>query len=59
MPGFVIQRDDGKFVTPPGQHKSYTTDLTKARVFPSREAAEADRCPENEQVVAIDNLFRR
>jgi hypothetical protein len=51
-PYYVLQRDDGYFVTPPGSPRSYTRSLTCARRFDTREAAEAERCPENERVVA-------
>lgn len=56
---FVLQRTDGKFVTPPGSEHSYTFDLMKARTFPTREAADADRCVENERVVAVADLLQR
>jgi len=55
---YVIQRDDGKFVTRPGSEKSYTSDLQKARTFATKEKAEAERCPENERVVSLDQLLQ-
>lgn len=57
---FVLQNTEtGKFVAPPGQDKSYTADLTAARVFATREAAERERCVENERVVAVCDLLQR
>lgn len=51
---FVIRRvGDDKFVAPPGREKSYTPDLTQARIFPTREAAEAERCVENEYILPL------
>lgn len=55
---FVLRRDDGKFVTPPGSEKSYTADVTKARIFRSQEEAEIERCPGNETVVPLLSVFR-
>jgi len=56
---YVIKRTDqgGGYVTPPGSAKSYTRDATYARTYPTRDAAEADRCKGNEIVVAIRDLF--
>ena len=53
MKQYVIKRTDqgGGYVAVPGSKKSYTRDILKARKFPSREAAEADRCVENEIVL--------
>lgn len=47
---FVIVRSDGAFVAPSGSPSSYTWDFLKARRYPTREAAERDRCPGNETV---------
>lgn len=57
MGKFVIVREDGKYVAPPGRQHSYTSKLQHARVFASREAAERDRCPENERIVSLDEVF--
>jgi hypothetical protein len=56
---WVIRRTDqrGGWVTPPGRRASYTYDLTKAKIFGSREAADAERCPENEIVEAVEDLL--
>lgn len=62
MSGFVIQRADGAYVRPSGCQTSYTTDITKARIFTKREQAEKERCPGNERVIPLaaffDNLAR-
>lgn len=57
--GYVIVRDDQN-----PEHSrhyprvgSYTRFLQHARVFPTREAAEHDRCPENERVVTVDAVL--
>lgn len=50
---YVIVRDDGQYVAPPGQHHSYTDKLQHAHVYEDRARAEADRCVENERVVAV------
>lgn len=51
MSGFVLRRTDqgGGYVAPAGSAKSYTHNKQRARVYPTREAAEADRC-ENETI---------
>lgn len=59
MGGYVLVRDDGKFVAPPGQEKSYTDKLQHARVFSTRAEAELERCKGNEQVVALCDLLNR
>lgn len=44
---YVLVRVSGgprAYVAPPGSRKSYTTDLRKARRFPTLTAAEADVC---------------
>lgn len=56
---YVLMKPDGMFVAPPGERGSYTWDLRKARTFTSPEAAERERCPENERVVSVDSLLRR
>ena len=54
---FVLVRNEvSKFVCPPGAEKSYTSDLTKARIYPTREAAEADKCG-NETVHPITDFL--
>lgn len=54
---FVIVRYDGRgrpqYVAPSGSESSFTYNVNFARRFASREAAELERCPGNEQVVEI------
>lgn len=49
---YVLRRtnDTGGYVAKPGSRSSYVRDIRCARRFPTREAAERDRCPENEVV---------
>lgn len=47
---YKIQRGRRMYVKPQGSARSYTYWLEYARKYPTREAAEADRCPENEYV---------
>lgn len=55
---FVIKRiPDGAFVSKPGSYLSYTKDLQKANHFRSHKVATANLCPENEQVVAVQDLI--
>lgn len=52
---FMLKRiPDGLYVAEPGRDKSYTHAIKWARKFATREAAEADRCIENEQVVSLE-----
>lgn len=54
---YVIRRnEDGAFVAPSGSASSYVRNLQKARVFPTREAAEADKCG-NESVVRLEDAM--
>jgi hypothetical protein len=55
---YVIKRNDGAYVTPPGSFRSYTQRIQDARVFQSKETAEKERCPGNESVVTIENELR-
>lgn len=55
---YVIRRiPDGAFVAPSGRKASYARSLQHARIFPTRESAERDRCPENERVYAVSDLL--
>jgi hypothetical protein len=56
---YVIKRADGAYVAPSGSPRSYTKKLTHARLFRTPEAAEHERCPENESVVPIENELAR
>lgn len=55
--GYVIQRTDGKYVTPAGSGHSYTNKLQHARFFLQRSEAEREICPENERVVPLDEIL--
>ena len=57
---YVIRRTDqgGGYVAPPGSHSSYTKKLERARIFPTKEAADAECCPENEVAVPVAHLLR-
>lgn len=55
---YVLQRTtDGAFVAPPGSPKAYVKSLQNARTFPTREAAERERCPENERIVRVEDAM--
>ena len=56
---WIIKKTDGRggYVARPGSASSYTRDLAKAQRFPTREAAERERCLENEQVVDLRDYF--
>jgi len=41
---YVLVREDGAYVAPSGSSASYTRALQNARTFPTREAAERERC---------------
>lgn len=60
MHGFVIQdTKSGKYVAYPGSNSSFTPRLENARVFPTREIAERERCPQSERIVNLDGIFGR
>ena len=63
MTGFVLRRiPDGAYVSRPDRNPtggSYTSRPEYARVFPTREAAEAERCVENERIVSVDEVVGR
>jgi len=50
---YVIVREDGKYVAPPGQQHSYTSDLEKAVVFSTREKARSFGLCGNERVIQV------
>lgn len=60
MSGYVLRRTDqgGGYVAESGSDKSYTHQLENAKRFPTREAADADRCKGNEVIVPVDQLLR-
>ncbi len=53
MRGWVIVREDGKFVSAPGRDESYTGFLQFAWLLPTRAIAEGHRCPDNERVRSV------
>lgn len=55
---YVIVRNDGKFVVPPGNNASYSDKLQDAWVFNTRNEAERNRCPENERVESVRSVLR-
>lgn len=55
---YVIERSDGVFVARQGMPHSYVSALQDARVWKTKEAALAEVCPVNEQVVAVDDILR-
>lgn len=58
--GYVLIRNsDGRYVAPPGMDKSYVDRLEEARVFPTRAAAERERCVDSESVAPLTDLLRR
>jgi hypothetical protein len=56
---YIIQRQDGAFVTRTGSFHSYTWDLQKAQTFPSVQAATSYGVCENEQILPVSSLFNR
>lgn len=50
---FIIRRtsEGGGYVAPSGSPSSYVRNPDRARQFPTREAAERERCPSNEVVL--------
>lgn len=58
MTMYVLVRTDGMYVARGGTVSSYTARLQEARIFASREAAERERCPENERVVDVYDVLR-
>lgn len=55
----LIRTTDGAFVARKGSASSYTNKLQHAEVYSTKESANNDRCPENEQSVHIDDILRR
>ena len=45
------------YVAMPGSNKSYTRSIIKARKFPTREAAEIERCIESEIIVPTSEIM--
>lgn len=57
MSGYVIVREDGKYVARPGSEHSYTSKLESAAIFRTREQAELNRCPENEHIRSVSEIL--
>jgi hypothetical protein len=57
MDMWVIKKVNGGYVAKAGSEKAYTPSLEKARKFPSKAAAEADACVENEVVLPVESLL--
>ncbi len=64
--GYVIRlndpeqpRIDGRYLhhSPGESGATWTARLEEARVFPTREAADRGRCPENETVVSLAGIL--
>jgi hypothetical protein len=57
---YVIRRTDqgGGYVSRPGSKSSYTPLLQRARTWPTRDAAEGHRCPENEVIESVTDAMR-
>jgi hypothetical protein len=56
---YVIRRRDqgGGFVAPPGSKRAHTFQRLRAQIYRTREAAEADRCVDNEVVEPLFLCF--
>lgn len=60
MPYVLKRTPDGAYVADPRKNptgRSYTRKLEHATVFPTREAADRDRCPGNEVIVSLDEVL--
>ena len=57
---WLIKRLDqgGGYLAFSGSASSYTHKLENARTFHTKEAAEAECCPENERPVRLDSIMR-
>jgi hypothetical protein len=53
---FVI-KNAGRYVAEPGSVSSFTLSLEYARTFPTREAAEREKCG-NETIVEVSSILR-
>lgn len=53
--GYLLRKTDGRggYVAPAGSARAYVRNTAKARVFRTREEAEANRCIENEVIVNL------
>lgn len=57
---YVITKTSGprRYVARPGMEHSYTRQLEDARIYPTRKAAEGDRCQENETIHRLIDVVR-
>jgi hypothetical protein len=55
--GYVLVRTDGKYVAPQGSYSSYVSKLENARIYPTRDEAENDRCVENETIRSVSECL--
>lgn len=59
--GFVIIRADGQYVAhmPTFEHpSSYTSRLERAKIYPTREEARRELCPESEGIVSLRSCLQ-
>ena len=58
---YLLKRTDqgGGYVSKPGMKSSYTRSAANARKFNTREAAESDRCVDNEIIVDLNPILDR
>lgn len=56
---FLLKRveHDDRFVAKGGREASYTRDINAVKIFPTREAAEKQRCG-NEVIVPLEDLMK-
>ncbi len=55
---YLLKRiEDGRFVAKSGRENSYTRNINDVKIFPTREAAERNRCG-NEIIVPIENIAK-
>jgi hypothetical protein len=50
-------RHAGRYVTKPGSDNSYTPNIQNAGLFKTRDAAEREKCVDNEKVVDLSDIF--
>ena len=54
---YVIQRNDGWFVTRPGRAGSYSHNLQDARTYSTRDAAQREMFPGNERILTLEEAM--
>ena len=57
---YILKRTDqgGGYVSVSGSKSSYTHNLERAQIFRTKEHAEANRCPENEMVLNVNDILQ-